>query len=63
MIELNSKNHLLQISYTKFGICRAGVVFNSKVPSRDFSDWNYDDILFSLYRPFFTSYVQFHYSL
>jgi len=48
MIELNSTNHLLQISYTKFVICRAGVVSNSKVPSRNFSHWNSDDILFSL---------------
>jgi len=52
MIELNSTNHILQISYTKFGICRAGIVFNTKVPSRNFNHWNNDDILFSL-RSFF----------
>jgi len=52
MIELNSTDHLLQINYTNIGICRAGVAFNSKVPSRNFSHWNDDDILFSL-RSFF----------
>jgi len=52
MIELNSTDHLLQISYKNIGICRAGVAFNSKVPSRNFSHWNNDDILF-LYGPFF----------
>jgi hypothetical protein len=52
VIELNSTNNLLHISYTKFGICRAGFVFNSKVPSRNFSHWNNDDVLFSL-RSFF----------
>jgi len=62
MIELNSANHLLKISYTKFGIFRSGVVFNSKVPCRNFSHWNNDDVLFSL-QPFFTSYMQFQYCL